>query len=478
MALHEPFGDGVPLGDPSWYQGLRSPFYNKSHASWRANVRAHVQEELEPLVEDWDAAAVGGDEVKAKAFFQKAYAASCANGVVQSLCGRPWPQAYTSVPAPEGYDVFHELVTIEELFRVGAGVSWHTEGAAIGLPPVMTFGVPGDPALQERCASQVLAGQRVHCLAVTEPTAGSDVANIQTTAVDDGTGHFVVNGEKKWITNGIYADYFTVGVRTGGPGAGGLSMLLVERSMPGIETRRMLCQGVWPSGTTFVTFSDVRVPKANIIGQLGQGFKQIMYNFNHERWALAAQATRMARTCLEEAIMYARSRKTFGKYLVEHEVIQHKLAEMGRACESLQAWLEFQTFQLNVMPHEEQNKKLGGHIALLKVHATKLCEYCAREALQVFGGAGYTRTGKGQRVERIYREVRVFAIGGGSEEIMLNLAASQFGFVKQRAPDLRDRRIAELEEELQRLRGIAGSPSRGASTGSAATALAAKASKL
>ncbi|CAE8672751.1 unnamed protein product, partial [Polarella glacialis] len=398
------------------------------------------------------AAAVSGDDAKAEAFFRRAYLASCKAGIVQSLCGQPWPARFTDVAAPEGYTAFHELITLEEVFRVGVGVGWHTEGAAIGLPPVWTFGIPGNPELEERCAREVLSGSKIACLAVTEPTGGSDVAGLQTTALDDGNGHFIVSGEKKWITNGIYADFLTVAVRTGGPGNSGLSMLLIERNSPGLQVRKMLCQGVWASGTTFVTFEDVRVPKSNLIGELNEGFKQIMYNFNHERWALAAQAVRLARTCLEESIRHARTRKTFGKFLVEHQVIQHKLCEMGRACESLQSWMESITFQLCTMTKEEQNLKLGGHIALLKVHSTKLCEFCAREAMQIFGGIGYTRTGKGEKVERIYRELRPIAIGGGSEEIMLNLAATQFRFVERRSPDPRDKRIAELQEELRKLR--------------------------
>merc|ERR1712048_828931 len=206
------------------------------------------------------------------------------------------------------------------------------------------------------------------------------------------------------------------------------------------------------SGTTFITFKDVRVPKTNIIGKLNEGFKQIMYNFNHERWMIAAQAARMARTCVEEALRYARLRKTFGKYLIEHQVIQHKICDMGRLCESTHAWLEHITFQMNTMSHAEQNQRLGGHIALLKVHASKTAELCAREALQIFGGAGYTRSGQGEKVERIYREVRAFAIPAGSEEIMYNLAVKQFKFVSKAAPDQKDDIIKKLQQENAELR--------------------------
>merc|ERR1712048_90776 len=203
------------------------------------------------------------------------------------------------------------------------------------------------------------------------------------------------------------------------------------------------------SGTTFITFKDVRVPKTNIIGKLNEGFKQIMYNFNHERWMIAAQAARMARTCVEEALRYARLRKTFGKYLIEHQVIQHKICEMGRLCESTHSWLENITFQMNTMSHAEQNQRLGGHIALLKVQSSKTAELCAREALQVLGGSGYTR---GTKVERIYREVRAFAIPGGSEEIMLNLASSQFQFVSNSTPDPKDALIKKLKDEVSLLK--------------------------
>merc|ERR1712224_547200 len=161
---------------------------------------------------------------------------------------------------------------------------------------------------------------------------------------------------------------------------------------------------------------------------------------------------RMARTCVEESLTFARSRKTFGKFLIEHQVIQHKIGEMGRLVEATHALCEHITYQMNTMNKEEQNQRLGGHIALLKLQATKTVEFCAREALQVFGGAGYTRTGKGEKVERIYREVKAYSIPGGSEEIMLNLAVGQFKFVERRAPDPKDAQIKKLQKELEDLK--------------------------
>ena len=382
------------------------------------------------------------------------YAKSAHYGILPACVGKPWPAKYTTAAEPEGYDYFHELINVDEGTRAGGGIAWAMMGGlGIGMPPVINFGIPGDRSLQDRVIKECLAGEKIICLGITEPGAGSDVSNLACTAEDKGD-HWLVNGNKKWITNGIYADYFTVAVRTGGHGSAhkGLSMLLIERdSSPGITTSKMDCMGVWPSGTTYIEFDNVKVPKKNVVGKVGDGFKQIMYNFNHERWLLAAQAARMARTCVEESIAFARSRRTFGKFLIEHQAIQHKIGEMARQCEGLQAWLENVTFQMNTMSKEEQNRKLGGHIALLKLSSSRVAEFCASNAMQVLGGAGYTRSGKGTKVERIYREVKAYAIPGGSEEIMLNLAAGQFGFVTRRAPDPRDKVIKQLKEELKRV---------------------------
>ncbi len=166
--------------------------------------------------------------------------------------------------------------------RVGSGgIAWGLFGGlSIGLPPVLNFGTE---ELKERVVRPCLKGEKIICLAVTEPTAGSDVANLKCTAKKTPDGkHYIVNGEKKWITNGVFADFFTTAVRTGEEGMGGVSLLLIERSK-GVKTTQMKCSGVWPSGTTYIEFDDVLVPVENLIGKENQGFRYIMYNFNHER---------------------------------------------------------------------------------------------------------------------------------------------------------------------------------------------------
>jgi len=411
------FGEGIPFGDANWYQGWNSPYYNESHRKVRAAMREWMNKEVMPFVHEWDEAKKIPKEIYAKAFQA---------GWLPLVVGPPWPTEYVGTNViggikPEEVENFHELVMMDEFCRcASAGVVWGLSGGlSIGLPPVMKF---GSKYLQDKVCADCLSGKKVICLAITEPAAGSDVANLTTTAVKTADGkHYIVNGEKKWITNGVWADYFTVAVRTGGPGMGGVSLLLIERSMPGVTTRQMSCSGVWASGTTYITFEDVKVPAENLIGKEDNGFKYIMYNFNHERWGIIVQAVRYARTCLEESFKYAHKRKTFGKRLVDHPVIRLKLAHMARQVEATHAALEQVTYQMKTLPFNEAVQRLGGPIALLKAQSTSVFEFCAREAFQIFGGLAYTRGSQGEKVERLYREVRALAIPGGSEEIMLDL---------------------------------------------------------
>lgn len=412
------FGDGTPFGDPSWYsEGYHSLYYTKTHEDWRDRCRNFVMEHIMPNVSEWEV-----NKKVPKEAYVKCYEA----GLLPCVVGAH-SHCYDLVPAtaPQDFDYFHELIFVDELARCASGgVLWGLiEGLQIGLPPVLNY---GSEEMIKRIAPACLMGQKIICLNITEPSAGSDVAALKTTAKREGD-FYIVNGNKKWITNGIFADYFTVSVRTGDKGMRGISMMLLERDMPGITTKRMDCQGVWPSGTTYVEFDNVKVPVKNLIGKENEGFKVIMKNFNHERWGFVVQANRFARCLLEDSWNYAQKRSTFGKKLMEHPVIRWKLAEMARGVESTHSWLENLTLQLCRMDKEHAMTVLGGPIALMKAHSSKVFEYCAREARQIFGGNAYTRSGLGERAERLYRDVGAYAIPGGSEEILLDLAVRQAG---------------------------------------------------
>ncbi|KAL4749829.1 hypothetical protein BDW72DRAFT_125821 [Aspergillus terricola var. indicus] len=416
----DPYGDLIPFADPSWYQGYHSPYFNQTHAALRAEVREWVEKEIEPYVTEWDEA----KEVPAKIYKQMGE-----RGYLAGLLGVKYPAQYTPYRvqsvAPENWDLFHEMLLTDELSRAGSGgLVWNLIGGyGIGCPPVVKY---GKKALVDRILPGILAGDKRICLAITEPDAGSDVANLTCEAKlsEDGK-HYIVNGEKKWITNGVWSDYFTTAVRTGGPGMNGISVLLIEREAGGVSTRRMDCQGVWSSGTTYVTFEDVKVPVENLIGKENQGFKVIMTNFNHERIGIIIQCLRFSRVCYEESMKYAHKRRTFGQKLVNHPVIRMKLAHMARQIEASYNWLENIIFQCQSMEETEAMLKLGGAIAGLKAQSTTTFEYCAREASQIFGGLSYSRGGQGGKIERLYRDVRAYAIPGGSEEIMLDLSMRQ-----------------------------------------------------
>lgn len=289
---------------------------------------------------------------------------------------------------------------------------------SMAIPPVL---FAGSERIQDLVVDDVLSGRKNISLAISEPTAGSDVASIKATAVREGN-EFRINGQKKWITGGHMADFFTLAVRTGGPGNKGISLLLVDAKSPGIDIRKMQTQFDTCHGTTFLTFDNVAVPAANLIGKEGAGFKYLLLNFNHERLVISISTCRFARLCYAEALKYSMRRKTFGKALCEHQMIRWKLAEMLRQVEAVGDMNERIAFQYKAgVP----DSALGTSCALLKVQASKTFEYCAREAAQIFGGSSIVREGPGKLVERLYREVRAAAIPGGSEEVLLDLASRQ-----------------------------------------------------
>jgi len=377
---------------------MKSPFYTAEHEAWRAVMRRFVENEIEPHAHEWDEAGETPRELYRKA-------------AAIGLLGLGFPEEYGGTPA----DQFMKIVTSQELARAGAGgVNASLMSHTIGSPPIARA---ARPEVRARVLPEVLAGNKISALAITEPSGGSDVANLRTTARRDGE-HYVVNGEKTFITSGMRADYLTVAVRTGGEGASGVSLLLIEGDTPGLSRTKLKKMGWWASDTATLHFDDCRVPATNLIGDEGQGFKQIMFNFNSERMGMAASCTAYARVCVEEAIAYAKERKTFGKPIAQHQVIRHKLVDMAQRVAASQAMLEMLAWRLG------QGESPVAEICMMKNQATQTMAYCASEAVQIFGGAGFMR---GVKVERIYREVKVNAIGGGTEEIMKDLASRQMG---------------------------------------------------
>jgi acyl-CoA dehydrogenase len=300
------------------------------------------------------------------------------------------------------FDYIHTLIYVDELARsgsLGPGGAI-TTGMAFGVPPILKF---GSESLQERFLPDLLTGKKRICIAITEPSAGSDVGNIQTTATRSKDGkHFIVNGTKKWITNGLWSDYASMAVRTGGPGPAGLSMLVVPLlHTKGVNMRRIKVQGQTAAGTTFIELDDVLVPVENLIGKEGMGMKYVMLNFNHERLSISIGVNRLSRVAISAAFEYCLKREAFGKPLMDQAVVRHRLAKCGAELESHWAWIEQFTYSLTKMSEEEANRELGGLTALLKAQAGRVIESCASTAVLLFGGNGYSKSGQGEVVERM-----------------------------------------------------------------------------
>ena len=376
-----------------------SPFYDKDHEDFRAQARRFVEKEISPHVERWESEGRIPRELHRKA---------AEAGVLQV----GFPERCGGIEVP---DLFYGVVFTEELARSGSGgVIASLMSHTIATPPICHV---GSPELQARYARPVLEGHKIAALAITEPGGGSDVANLKTRAERHGD-HYVVNGSKTFITSGMRADYLTVAVRTGGPGMGGVSLLVVEGDTPGLSRTPLDKMGWRCSDTATLYFDNCRVPAVNLVGRENQGFMAIMLNFNQERIMLAAQAYAFAKVCYEESLAYARSRETFGKPLIRNQVIRHKLVDMRMRLEAVKANLDVGTWRVS-------NRQTPiAEVCMLKNFACTMLEWIANEAMQVFGGAGYLR---GAHVERIYRETKVLTIGGGSLEIMKDLASKQLG---------------------------------------------------
>jgi acyl-CoA dehydrogenase len=376
-----------------------SPISAEERAAFRDTLRRFVDRELAPHIDVWE---------EAGEFPRELYQRAGELG----LLGIGFPEELGG-SAGDSLSVVH---LCDELARTGSGgliAGLFSHG--IGLPPILNL---GSDEQKRRFIPDVLAGRRIAALAISEPSGGSDVANLKTVARRDGD-HYVVHGAKMFITSGMRADVFTVAVRTGAPGLGGISLLVVERGTPGFTQTALKKMGWWCSDTAALYFDECRVPAANLLGEENHGFLGIMQNFNRERLMLAAMATAFAQVCYDDAVAYARERETFGKPLLSRQVIRHKLVDMATRIRPVRAWLE------QLAGRIDAGEWPIADICMLKNAATACVELCAKEGVQIFGGAGYMR---GTRVERIYRETKVLAIGGGAEEIMKDLAARQLGW--------------------------------------------------
>ncbi len=368
-------------------------------------VKRFTLERIAPHVAGWD---------EAGEFPRELYREAAALGVL----GLGYPEALGGTPAP--FALRNAVSSTMSRYGGSGGIMAGLFSLNIGLPPVLRY---ASEAVQSEVIPPVLRGERIAALAITEPGGGSDVASLRTAGRRDGDD-WVINGEKVFITSGMRADWITMAVRTGeagSKGASGISMILVPGDSAGLSRSALDKMGWWCSDTAHLRMDNVRVPHRFLLGEEGGGFRIIMSNFNGERLGMSAMALGFAQACFDEALDWARQRKTFGAALVERQVIRHKLVDMQMRIASTQAWLDVVTARVDA---GDQGPEWVAQVCMLKNHATQSMQFCADQAVQILGGMGFMR---GTRSERIYREVKVMMIGGGAEEIMKDLAARQLG---------------------------------------------------
>jgi acyl-CoA dehydrogenase len=367
----------------------------------RSLAREFTEREIAPNVDQWER-----DGLLPRELHEKAAAAG--------LLGVAFPES----AGGQGGNGIDSAVVSEELLYAGASggvlASLFTHG--IALPHIVGS---GDADLIDRYVKPTLAGQLIGSLAVTEPDAGSDVSAVRTRAVRDGD-HYVVNGAKTFITSSTRADFITTVVRTGDDPHHGLSLLVVDSDPPGFSVTRRLDKLGWLcSDTGELSYVDVRVPAANLVGAEGSAFIQVAQNFASERLGLAVHGYGEAQRALDLTIDWVKNRTAFGKPLIAKQVVRHKLVEMKRAVEVSRVYAH------HVIERHAAGEQLFAEAAIAKNQCVAACEFVVNEAVQLHGGAGYMR---GTEVERLYRDARILGIGGGATEVMNDLIAKALGW--------------------------------------------------
>jgi acyl-CoA dehydrogenase len=376
-------------------------FETDEHRALREQVRRFAANAIAPHAHAWE---------EANEFPRELYPQSAKSGFIAI--------GYPEEVGGDGGDLSHVLVAAEEMViagkSVGTCVGLGSHG--IALPPIVKFGTD---AQKERYVRPTLRGEKVAALGITEPGGGSDVASLQTKAVRDGD-HYVVDGAKTFITSGTRADFVTTAVRTGGEGHGGISMLIIDSDTPGFSVASKLKKtGWWASDTAELVFEDCRVPAENLVGKEGAGFLMIMNNFVTERLMIAGQCVAIGELAYRETVEYAKQRHAFGKSLSGFQVIRHKLADMATQIAAARALTgECVTRYLA----GEQTPSLA---AMAKNTATDMCSNVCDQAVQIHGGYGYMRE---YVVERLYRDARLYPIGGGTREIMNEIISKVEGY--------------------------------------------------
>ncbi|MGB0929787.1 MAG: acyl-CoA dehydrogenase family protein [Chitinophagales bacterium] len=368
-------------------------FFTEEHELFRQSFRDFLEKEVKPNIEEWEAAGQIPRSIY-KSFGEMGF------------MGVTYPEKYGGM----GLDTFFSVVYTEEMIRMNSSGFNSSIGAHAGLALAHING-EGSEAHKQKYLTAGLKGELIGCLAITEPSGGSDVASLITKAVKDGD-HYVINGSKTFITNGVLSDYIIAAVRTGGKGANGISMMIIERDREGVSATALKKLGWHASDTGEIAFDNVRVPAENLLGEENKGFFYIMQHFASERLGMALIAVSQAQLAIDLALKYMAEREVFGRPINKFQVLRHRIAQMSAEVTSSRA------FVYTLYKQYQQGDYIIKEAAMAKLVATQLSDKVCYECMRIFGGYGYMEE---YPMARLLRDSQLGTIGGGTSEILCEI---------------------------------------------------------
>ena len=372
---------------------MESYFFTEEHQLFRQSLRDFLEKEVKPNIEQWEADRATPRHIY-KRFGEMGY------------LGIPYPEKYGGL----ALDSMFGVVYTEEMARMNSGGFFTSIGAHSGLALAHINGA-GNEAQKQKYLTAGIKGELIGCLAITEPGGGSDVATLRTTAVKDGD-HYIINGSKTFISNGVLSDYIVAAVRTGGPGAKGISMLIIDRNTPGVSATKLEKLGWHASDTGEIAFDEVKVPVENLLGQENQGFFYIMQHFVSERLGMALMGVAQAQLAIDLALNYMAERQAFGRPINKFQVLRHRIAQLSSEVTANKV------FVYTLYQRYEKGEYIIKEAAMAKLVGTQLSDKVCYECMRIFGGYGYMES---YPMARLLRDSQLGTIGGGTSEILCEI---------------------------------------------------------
>ena len=374
---------------------MNTNYFTSEHQLFRKSLRDFLDREIVPHIEEWEEKR----EIPVSAFNKLGQMGYYGLGFEEKFGGMQT-------------DIFYTIILVEELNKCNSA------GTAASLLSHSTLALEhlsknGSDFLKTKYLEPGIAGEIIGCLAISEPQAGSDVSNIQTKA-EEKENHYIINGAKTFITNGVKSDFYVAAVRTGDKGYDGISMMVIDRKSEGVQTNRLKKLGWHASETAEIAFDNVKVPKENLIGEINKGFYYIMEKFELERLILSTGALASAEYALTYGLQYMSEREAFNRPLNKFQELRHRVAQLSAELECLKA------FNYQICQALQQKEDVTKECAMTKLLCTEFMDKLSYQVLQFFGGYGYMEEYK---AARIFRDSRIGTIGGGTSEIMREIIA-------------------------------------------------------